>query len=151
VQALRAWLEAARIQSGPGVPSGPSEAASESEQSLSSEAVVQVVKRAVTSLGFDPAAYAGHSLRSGFVTEAEAARRGASEEAIVRQTGHRSIAVLRGYIQRATVFEPVLDPVEREWVLKACSALVLRHAEHAAGQIPSTMLTLGDLPALPTP
>ena len=39
----------------------------------------------------------------GFVTEA--ARNGASERAIAKQTGHRSVAVLRGYIEDATVFE----------------------------------------------
>ena len=29
----------------------------------------------------------------------------ASERAIAKQTGHRSVAVLRGYIEDATVFE----------------------------------------------
>lgn len=46
--------------------------------------------------------YAGHSLRSGFATTA--ARNGASEAAIMRQTGHRSLQVVRGYIQAGGLF-----------------------------------------------
>lgn len=47
--------------------------------------------------------FSGHSLRSGFVTEA--ARAGASERAIANQTGHTSMMTLRGYIRRAPTFE----------------------------------------------
>jgi integrase len=52
--------------------------------------------------GLDPADYAGHSLRSGFATEAAA--RGVPERAIVAQTGHRSVQVLRGYICSGGLF-----------------------------------------------
>ena len=52
--------------------------------------------------GLDAAAYAGHSLRSGFATTA--AKNGASEAAIMRQTGHRSVAVVRGYIRSGGLF-----------------------------------------------
>ena len=45
----------------------------------------------------------GHSLRSGFATAAAAA--GASERAIANQTGHRSMQVLRRYINQATTFD----------------------------------------------
>jgi len=47
-------------------------------------------------------AYAGHSLRSGFATTA--ARNSATEAAIARQTGHRSLVVLRGYIREGDLF-----------------------------------------------
>ena len=65
--------------------------------------VANVVKRAAALVGKAPGAFSGHSLRRGFVTEAT--RNGASERAIAKQTGHRSITVLRGYIEDATVFE----------------------------------------------
>ena len=61
------------------------------------------MKRAAALVGKAPGAFSGHSLRRGFVTEA--ARNGASERAIAKQTGHHSIVVLRGYIEDATVFE----------------------------------------------
>ena len=63
---------------------------------LTDRSVALVVKRTADAAGLDPALYAGHSLRSGFATTA--ARNGASEAAIARQTGHRSLVVLRGYI-----------------------------------------------------
>ena len=61
-----------------------------------------VVKRAADAAGLDPAAYAGHSLRSGFATTA--ASNGASEAAIMRQTGRRSLTVVRGYIRSGDLF-----------------------------------------------
>lgn len=69
---------------------------------LSDKAVALVVKRSATAAQLDPALYAGHSLRSGFATTA--ARNGASEAAIMRQTGHRSLSVLRGYIRDGGLF-----------------------------------------------
>ncbi|MDP1819026.1 MAG: tyrosine-type recombinase/integrase [Acidimicrobiales bacterium] len=62
--------------------------------------VATVVKAAAAAVGLDPAFLAGHSLRSGFVTAA--ARSNQPEWAIMRQTGHRSHATLRRYIQGAT-------------------------------------------------
>jgi len=69
---------------------------------LSDKAVALVVKRTAEAAHLDPALYAGHSLRSGFATTA--ARNGASEAAIMRQTGHRSLSVLRGYIRTGGLF-----------------------------------------------
>lgn len=69
---------------------------------LSDKAVALVVKRTVQAAGLDPRLYAGHSLRSGFATTA--ARNGASEAAIMRQTGHKSVAVVRGYIRSGGLF-----------------------------------------------
>ena len=64
---------------------------------LSAQGVARVVQRAASRAGLDAAAVAGHSLRSGFATEAAA--QGAPEHAIMRQTGHRSLAMLRRYIR----------------------------------------------------
>ena len=60
------------------------------------------MKRAVQAAGLDPAAFAGHSLRSGMATSAT--RAGATEAQIMEQTGHRSLPVLRRYIRRGTLF-----------------------------------------------
>ena len=65
-------------------------------------AVALVVQRAARRAGLDPKTLAGHSLRSGFCTEA--ARAGASERAIMAQTGHRSTLTLRGYIRDGGMF-----------------------------------------------
>ena len=64
--------------------------------------VAIVVKRSVEQLGYDPAAFAGHSLRAGLATSAAAA--GKSERAIMNQTGHRSLATVRRYIRDGNLF-----------------------------------------------
>jgi integrase len=52
--------------------------------------------------GLDPALYAGHSLRAGLATSAAAG--GASERAIMAQTGHRSVTMVRRYIRSGSLF-----------------------------------------------
>ena len=69
---------------------------------LSSYAVALVVKEYAGALGLDAATYSGHSLRAGLVTSAAIA--GASERAITNQTGHRSSAMVRRYIQDGSLF-----------------------------------------------
>jgi site-specific recombinase XerD len=64
---------------------------------LSPQGIARTVQRAARRAGLDPAKVAGHSLRSGFATEAAA--RGAPERAIMRQTGHRSLEMVRRYIR----------------------------------------------------
>jgi integrase len=61
-----------------------------------------VVKRAAERAGLDPTLYSGHSLRAGHATSAAAG--GAPERAIMRQTGHRSLQTLRGYIRSSTIW-----------------------------------------------
>jgi integrase len=101
VHALRSWLQAAQLTSGPlfrpvnrhGQVLG---------QRLSGEGVAIIVKRYVKKLGYNPGAFAGHSLRAGLVTSAAAA--GKSERAIMNQTGHRSLATVRRYIRDGNLF-----------------------------------------------
>ena len=69
---------------------------------LTDQSVALIVKRTVRAAGFDPAHFSGHSLRAGLATSAAAA--GASERAIMVQTGHRSIAVARRYIREGSLF-----------------------------------------------
>jgi integrase len=69
---------------------------------LTAQSVANIVKRRAERIGANPDELGAHSLRSGFITAA--AQRGIEEGAIARQSGHRSISTLRGYIQTAGVF-----------------------------------------------
>ncbi len=71
-------------------------------QRLSDRAVAIIVKRAAEAAGLDPARYAGHSLRAGLATAA--AQAGVSERAIMAQTGHRSVTMVRRYIRDGSLF-----------------------------------------------
>jgi len=102
VRALRAWLEAAGITSGPLFRSVDRHGNVRAVRA-DGLTVATVVKRAALAAGLDAERFSGHSLRLGFVTTA--ASRNCSERSIANQTGHRSMLVLRGYIRRANVFE----------------------------------------------
>jgi integrase len=64
--------------------------------------VAYIVKRSVERIGFEVGEFAGHSLRAGLATQA--AMNGASELAIMKQTGHRSLATVRKYIRDGSLF-----------------------------------------------
>ena len=67
-------------------------------QPMSGDAVYEMIRRRAEQAGYTTTQIArlgGHSLRAGFVTEAF--RQGADAHQIMRQTGHRSHAVLEGY------------------------------------------------------
>jgi integrase len=64
--------------------------------------VARVVKKLALRAGLDPARYAGHSLRAGHATSAAIA--GASERSIMKQTGHRSVQMVRRYIRDGSLF-----------------------------------------------
>lgn len=70
---------------------------------LAPAAVAARVQHWAKLAGLDPRDYAGHSLRSGFVTTA--ARRGKDLDAIMVTTRHRSERTVREYVQRETIFE----------------------------------------------
>lgn len=61
-----------------------------------------IVKAHAALLGFDPAAFAGHSLRAGFLTSAAA--KGASIFKMMDVSRHRSVDTLRGYVRDANAF-----------------------------------------------
>ena len=69
---------------------------------LSGKWVWKIVKNAVERIGMDPEQFGGHSLRAGLATSA--AKAGVSERAIMRQTGHKSVAMLRRYIRDGEIF-----------------------------------------------
>jgi site-specific recombinase XerD len=101
VRALRAWLEAAGITAGP-IFRSVNRHGQVQPGRLSDKAVALVVKRAAEAAGLDASRYAGHSLRAGLATSAAAA--GVQERDIMRQTGHRSVNMVRRYIREGELF-----------------------------------------------
>ncbi len=101
VSALGQWLEAAGIVSG-ALFREVDRHGKVGELGIHRDSVGGILKRAVARAGFDPAGFAGHSLRAGFATQA--ARNGASAFDIMRQTGHRSITTVSRYVRDAQIF-----------------------------------------------
>ena len=101
VLATRAWIARAQLVEGP-LFRAIDRHGRMREHRLSGKAVAEIVKRRVGALGLDPSRFGGHSLRSGFATSA--AQAGIAEGEIAEVTGHRSIAVLRGYVRRGRAF-----------------------------------------------
>jgi len=69
---------------------------------LSDRVVARIVKKHVAAIGLNAGAYEAHSLRSRLATSA--ARSGRSERAIMNQTGHRSVEMVRRYIRQESLF-----------------------------------------------
>ena len=101
-RAVSAWLDAAGITTGPVFRTFSKTRVLQANR-IDGADVARLVKR-VTGLAGIAGDFAGHSLRAGFVTSA-AASPGVSEVDIMRVSRHRSVAILRGYVRRATVFE----------------------------------------------
>lgn len=101
VRALRAWLESSGITTGP-LFRGVDRLGSVSGRALHADSIAYLVKRAAGRCGLETMDYAGHSLRAGLATQA--AMNGASELAIMKQTGHRSLATVRKYIREGSLF-----------------------------------------------
>ena len=72
------------------------------ENKLSGQAIADIVKAYAIKSGLNPAEFAGHSLRSGFVTSA--AENGANLLKIMDQSRHKSVDVVRGYVRSAKLF-----------------------------------------------
>ena len=100
VRSLQAWLDAAGITSG-AVFKSINRHNTVSTHRLRSEAIAEVVKRAVAATGRDSSNYAGHSLRAGLATSAAMA--GVEERVIATQTRHKSL-VVRRYIRTGSLF-----------------------------------------------
>jgi integrase len=101
VRTVQAWIEMADINSGPLFRS-ISRHGQVQPGRLSGMDVARVVKKLAERAGLDPAKYAGHSLRAGHATSAAIA--GASERSIMRQTGHKSVQMVRRYIRDGSLF-----------------------------------------------
>jgi len=102
VRALRAWLDRGQITEG--LIFRNVNRHGRVGSALTAHSVARTVKRAAAAAGLDPKSFAGHSLRSGLVTSA--VRAGKNDRVIMKQTRHKSIAVMRGYVRDAeSLFE----------------------------------------------
>jgi integrase len=99
-RALKAWLSAAAIETGAVFRSVNRHGRMGGR--LSPGSVARTVKARVAAVGLDPAGFAGHSLRAGLATSA--AKAGKSATAIMKQTGHKSVAMVARYIRDAELF-----------------------------------------------
>lgn len=101
VRAMQEWLNGAVLSTGP-VFRAIDRFGRVSAQAVHADSVGYLVKRAAKRVGLKAGDYAGHSLRAGLATQA--AMNGASELAIMKQTGHRSLVTVRKYIREGTLF-----------------------------------------------
>ena len=102
VETLQAWLAAAGISDGAlfrpvskGGTVGPSP--------LGADGFVRALKRRAAAADLDPASFAGHSLRAGFLTSA--AEAGADALKMAEVSRHKSLDTLRRYVRRANLFK----------------------------------------------
>jgi site-specific recombinase XerD len=96
VRSLREWILMAGIETG-ALFREISRHGRVGQSALHKDSIGLIVKRAAERAGYDPSTLAGHSLRAGLATQA--AMNGATELTIMKQTGHRSLAMLRRYIR----------------------------------------------------
>ena len=105
VDALNDWLEAAGIESGP-LFRGVDRWGNVRDKGISGHSIYRIVRDWMEAIGEDPSEYGAHSLRAGIVTDSKT--HGASEDAIMRQTGHKSADVMREY-DRFTGIRPEVN------------------------------------------
>jgi len=102
VQALKDWLVVADIERG-ALFRRMFRYDKVGAQRLTAQSVALVIKELAYRVGLNPANYAGHSLRSGFLTSAARAR--ASVFKMADQSRHKSLDVLREYVRAEDLFE----------------------------------------------
>ena len=102
VRALRQWMDAADIEDGP-VFRRIWKSGRLGDKALSGQAVADIVKRLAERVGLDPQNYAGHSLRSGFATQAAKSKVG--ERKLMDHGRWSSVQMARRYIREAELFE----------------------------------------------
>lgn len=102
VEHVRAWLAAAGITQG--IVFRPiGKGGRVQSVALSGHSAAQIVKAYAKAAGLDPAVFAAHSLRSGFLTSS--AESGASIFRMMDQSRHKSMDTLRGYVRTAGLFK----------------------------------------------
>tara|TARA_B100000989_G_scaffold230697_1_gene177516 strand:+ start:253 stop:1206 length:954 start_codon:yes stop_codon:yes gene_type:complete len=99
---LKEWLDHSQIKSGP-IFRRFSKGSSLTNNRLSDQSVVLLIKKYLNLAGIDNRNFAGHSLRSGFATVA--AESGADERSIMAMTGHKTTQMVRRYIREANIFK----------------------------------------------
>ncbi|WP_137132622.1 site-specific integrase [Rhizobium sp. FY34] len=99
VDALNAWLEAARIERG-SVFRAIDRWGNVSKRGLDPKAINDIVKQRALLAGLDPREFSAHGLRSGYLTEA--ANRGIPLPEAMEQSRHRSVQQASEYYNSAT-------------------------------------------------
>lgn len=99
VDALNAWLAAAKIDSG-SVFRGVDRWGHVSRRALDPKSVNDIVKRRVAQAGLEVGEFSAHGLRSGYLTEA--ANRGIPLPEAMEQSRHRSVQQASSYYNNAT-------------------------------------------------
>lgn len=101
VRHYRAWLDVAGITAGPVFrhlkPHGRI-----TEYAIGAQTVALVVKARAAAAGYEPARFAGHSLRAGFLTEA--GRQGANLFKMKEHSRHKSLEMLSEYVRGQEAF-----------------------------------------------
>jgi integrase len=69
---------------------------------MSDKAVYRTVKRIALKIGLNAEEYGAHSMRSGLVTSAK--RNDADDQVVMRQTGHKTRAMIDRYTQEDDLF-----------------------------------------------
>lgn len=108
VTAVREWINAAGITSGP-LFRGFKRNLEPRETQLTDKAVALIVKKYMAMLGMNPDDFAGHSLRRGFATSA--AQHDLDALSIMRQTRHKSEKMVHRYIEQGNLFKE--NPLNR--------------------------------------
>ena len=106
MRALRDWLDAAGIESGP-IFRPINKADVVGAQRLTDQSVALIVKAYAGRAGLEEKLFAGHSLRAGFLTSA--AGKGASIFKMMDVSRHKSVDTLRGYVCDAELKEGGLN------------------------------------------
>ena len=103
VRSVMAWLEKAAITSG-ALFRFVDRHGKVRDARTQDRVVAEIVKRTAAKAGFGKIAdFGGHSLRAGFATSA--AKAGASERSIMRQTRHKSVEIARRYIRAGSQWD----------------------------------------------
>ncbi|CUX01968.1 MULTISPECIES: site-specific integrase [Rhizobium/Agrobacterium group] len=99
VEALNAWLTAARIDKG-SVFRGIGRWGAVSRRALDPQSINSILKHRAEMAGLDPGEFSAHGLRSGYLTEA--ANRGIPLPEAMEQSRHRSVQQASSYYNSAT-------------------------------------------------
>jgi site-specific recombinase XerD len=102
VELLQMWFSAAGISAGP-VFRQVNKGGKVSDVPLGDDGYIRCIKRRCAAVGLDAAEFAGHSLRSGFLTSASES--GADLIKMAEVSRHRSMDVLRRYVRRSNLFK----------------------------------------------
>ena len=111
VTALQKWLDISGITTGP-VFRGLTKGHHVRKTRISDKSIALIVKHYAGLMGMNPDDYGAHSLRHGFATSA--AQHHVEERQIMRQTRHKSQAIVRRYIDEADrlIDNPILKITE---------------------------------------